>query len=246
MQIFETIDSTQIEAKRQIDVKGFIVEDLIITKEQTAGVSTKKNFPWDTKKGDLNFTAIFNIKELQKRGHVKLNWLPFCSGLAVLENIKLVAPDLKCFLKWPNDLLVLQNTTNEFRKLNGTLAEVYKDHFIIGVGANLLHYPECTEHFKATSIKNETGLELDCIDFGIKVFTTFKKNIEKLQLYGFDPIKTQWKKNAYMLGTKLLLRDHNVVIFEDITDEGYILAKTNEGNDQIIISSDEVILKSKK
>ena len=43
MQIFEIIDSTQLEAKRQIDAKGIIMNDKLLALEQTAGITTKKN-----------------------------------------------------------------------------------------------------------------------------------------------------------------------------------------------------------
>lgn len=255
MQIFETLDSTQIEAKRQIDVKKTIINDAILANEQTAGVSTKKQFPWISKKGDLNITIIKNIDGVKKQGNILLNHLPFCSsiatndvilemcsGLSVYDVISNETNNLKIVFKWPNDLLVYNQKSNpKYKKVCGFLCEIYKGHFIVGIGLNLLSFPETTEHFKATSIENETGIKLNNIDMAKKIIEKFDSNIQIVQKYGFSAIKNKWKENAYMLGEKLTLRDNGVVFFEDITDEGYILARTQTGEKKIIISSDDVI-----
>ena len=118
---------------------------------------------------------------------------------------------------------------------------MYKGHFVCGIGCNLVSFPDKTEHFDATSIEELTGTRLDCIEFGLKILDSVKTNIRTLQQFGFAHIKNRWKRYAYMLGSYLLLRDGTTILFEDITDDGYILGKTQNNKNKIIISSNEVI-----
>ena len=246
VQIFETIDSTQTESKRQIDIKCKIVQDVIFTYEQTNGVSTKANFPWNTKRGDMNYTAIWNIEELQKHGSVLINHITFCVGCAIYDTLKDIDRTLNIQLKWPNDILIISKKDGVARKLSGVLSEVYKGHFLMGNGMNILHYPAHTEHFLATSLLEETGKKFDCYEIFKSIFEKVEKNISILQKNGFEPIKDMWKKHAYGLGGTLLLRDNREVTFEDIDDNGNIVARKPDNEQQIIISSDEIITGNKK
>ena len=242
MQIFDTIDSTQIEAKRQIDLKGKIVQDVIFTYEQTKGVSTKANFPWNTKRGDMNYTAIWNIEELQKQGSIFINHITFCVGCAIYDVLQSFDKKLNIQLKWPNDVLIISNKDNVARKISGVLSEIYKGHFLVGNGMNVLNFPIVTEHFAATSLLEETGKQIDCFEIFKLIFEKVENNISVLQKNGFEPIKDAWKRHAYCFGGTLLLRDNNEVIFEDIDNHGNIIARQPNNEKQIIISSDEIIV----
>ena len=246
MQIFETIDSTQIESKRQIDIKRKIVKDIIFAYEQTKGVSTKANFPWNTKRGDMNYTAIWNIEELQKQGSILINHITFCVGCAIYDALHDIDATLNIQLKWPNDVLIIGKRDNVARKLSGVLSEIYKGHFLMGNGMNVLHFPIVTEHFGATSLLEETGKRLDCFEVFKLIFEKVENNLSILQKNGFTPIKDRWKQHAYRLGEVLLLRDNSEVIFADIDDNGNIIAKRSDNKKQLIISSDEIIAGNKK
>ena len=255
MQIFDEIDSTQIEARRQIDAKGIIINDAILAHNQVSGISTKKKYPWISQKGDLNVSIIKNIDEIKNSGEILLNHLPFCGsiatndvliemcgGLSVFDTITNEINNLNLFFKWPNDLLLYNEKSEiKYKKICGVLCEIYKNHFIIGIGLNLVSFPETTEHFKATSIENETGIKLNNVEVAEKIIVNVDKNIQQVQKYGFSSIKNKWKEKAYMLGEVLTLNDNGKVIFEDITDDGYLLVREKDGKQRVIISSDEVI-----
>ena len=243
MQIFDIIDSTQIEAKRQIDVKNNIANDAILAITQTNGISTKKDVPWITQKGDLNLSVILNIPELLKNGNICLEYLPFAGSMAILSEILTLREktngDFHPFLKWPNDVLILSN--GEYKKVCGILCDNYKGHFIIGIGCNLISHPLITQHFKATDLFVESKEKLDCIEFAESVISSLMMNIKQIQTFGFHGIKERWKKYAYMLGKTLILRDGGEVIFNDISDDGCILASDKFGKHISICKSDEVI-----
>ena len=244
MQIFEEIDSTQLEAKRQIDING-CVNDTILAITQTAGLTTKVGVPWIAQRGDLLYSIVLNMDLLQKKGHILINHLTFCASMAIFDFLKQTNSTLQLFFKWPNDLLVLQQKTQEYKKICGILAESYKGHFIIGIGCNLVSFPEQTTNFKATSIQNEVGIHIDNIKMANIVLKKMHQNIQQVQQFGFSSLKNKWKQHAYMLGHKFLLRDGGIVTFIDIQDEGFLVAQ-NESNDTLIITSDEIIAKPYK
>ena len=234
MQIFEIIDSTQLEAKRQIDAKGIIMNDKLLALEQTAGITTKKNVSWKTQRGDFNCSYVF-YEDYLKFGNI--HFTEFCCGLAVRDTILEIYPFLKSEMeiKWPNDILIGK------KKICGILAEIYKQHIIMGIGVNLISYPDKTEHFPATDLLAETGIKIEPQEFEKLLSKQMEKHIANLQQYGFSVIRNNWKQSAYMLGCKLILRDNSIVKFTDITDDGCLLVEKEDGTSNVVISSDEVI-----
>jgi len=234
MQIFETIDSTQLEAKRQIEAKGIIVMDVFLGLQQTAGITTKKGMMWVSQRGDFNCSYVFHENYLK---FSDIHFTEFCCGLSVRDTIVEIAPNLKndVKIKWPNDILIKDN------KICGILAEIYKQHIIMGIGVNLVSHPSKTEHFPATDLLTETGHKIDVQKFESVLRKHLDKHIKNLQQYGFSVIRDNWKQSAYMLGHKLILKDNSIVKFKDITDKGCLIVETVDGTNNVIISSDEVI-----
>lgn len=234
MQIFETIDSTQLEAKRQIDAKGTIMSDKLLALHQTAGLTTKKDIKWSAEKNNFTCSYVYNTEYLKFK---EPYFAEFCSGLAVRDTILEVCPDLKSdvAIKWPNDILIKEH------KICGILAEFYKQHIIVGVGLNLISHPDKTEHFPATDLLTETGTRIEPQEFEKLLNKHLERHIANLRQYGFSVIKNNWKQSAYMLGHKLILRDNSVVQFKDITDDGCLIVEKEDGTNNVVISSDEVI-----
>ncbi len=244
MQIFSVLDSTQIEAKRQIDIENIVIETAILSRTQTNGITTKPNVRWETSKDNLSVSIILHIDTLLKNGNILLNQLPFCASLAILDTIAEIDNSLQVLLKWPNDVLIKSISTKnnfEYKKICGILCEIYKGHFIIGIGCNLVSHPNKTKHFLATDILSETGKKVELIEFAKSILQRTKYNILNLQRYGFNCIKDKWKKHAFMLNEILILRDNKEVLFKDITDDGHILALREDDGETTIISSDEVV-----
>lgn len=214
MIVLDIVDSTQLEAKRLIDLKEIINDEIILANEQTAGITTKENIKWVSLKGNLLASYIFYLDN--KKVYVK-NHIFFCLGLAIRDCIVDYKKDLEVFIKWPNDIIINK------KKICGTICDVYKNHLIIGVGLNLIKYNFETKRFPATDLETETGILVKPQDIALKIHKRAKYYINMLSNYGFDTIKTMWKKYAYMIGEIIEKNDGSFVQFNDINDDGEII-----------------------
>ena len=229
IQVFNEIDSTQIEAKRQIDAVGFIADKIIVAVNQTNGITTKKGIPWQSQAGDVLMSWILNVNNQ----NIKINHILFCCSLAIRdilndEREKIMATtddkdkqqflqEMKIEIKWPNDTLINK------RKISGILAEFYKNHLIIGIAINLVKNSFKTARMPATDFETLTGKLLDSKTFINNIYNKSKEYIDILLKYGFTPIKEKWKQYAYMLGQVVEKSDGNFVMFNDIDDDGDII-----------------------
>ena len=229
IQVFNEIDSTQIEAKRQIDAVGFIADKIIVAVNQTSGITTKKGIPWQSQAGDVLMSWILNVNNQ----NIKINHILFCCSLAIRDMLndekeKIIAStdnkdkqqflqEMKIEIKWPNDTLINK------RKISGILAEFYKNHLIIGIAINLVKNSFKTTRMPATDFETLTGKLLDSKTFINNIYNKSKEYIDILLKYGFTPIKEKWKQYAYMLGQVVEKSDGNFVMFNDINDDGDII-----------------------
>ena len=229
IQVFNEIDSTQLEAKRQIDAVGFIADKIIIAVNQTNGITTKKGIPWQSQAGDVLMSWILNVNNQ----NIKINHILFCCSLAIRDvlnneiekiiktagdaNKKQFLQEMKIEIKWPNDTLINK------RKISGILAEFYKNHLIIGIAINLVKNSFKTTRMPATDFETLTGKLLDSKTFINNIYNKSKEYIDILLKYGFTPIKEKWKQYAYMLGQVIEKNDGNFVMFNDIDDDGDII-----------------------
>lgn len=229
IQVFEEIDSTQLEAKRQIDAENFIDDKIIFAIKQTNSITTKKGIPWQANKGDVLMSWITN-----SNGKVfNINHIPFCCSLAIydvllgeIENTIKQTDDLnkknllthtKIEIKWPNDVLVNK------RKISGILSELYKNHLIVGIALNLTKNNFITTRMPAIDLETLIGRVIDNKTFTVNLYQKIKEYIKMLQQYGFSKIKEKWKQHAYMLGEVVEKDDGNFVVFNDIDNNGDII-----------------------
>ena len=231
MQIFEVIDSTQLEAQRQIDAKGVIPEDIILAYEQTNGLTAHQNKTWNSKKGDFLASFIYYLPTFDEK---TIKHTLFVCGLAIREVLLKQSPQLNLQLKWVNDVIV------DEKKICGVIESFYKNHLILGVGINLISHPEKTDHLSATDFLTETGITLKPEEVAVELNEKIKQQMNILNQYGFGAIRTKWKQSAYMLGGKLKMRDSGIVLFEDIDDNGNMIVKRENDERQVVLSSDLV------
>ena len=136
------IDSTNLEAKRLIDVQSVENTVIISAKRQTHGRG-RLDRNWISMEGNLMFSIVL------PQSWVRLPMLlPACCAIAVREAIY---PNNSILFKWPNDVLIAENENP--KKCCGILIEKYGDFYIIGIGINVEFAPEGNTVFPAACLK---------------------------------------------------------------------------------------------
>ena len=127
----QTIDTCPSTNRIALDrAKDLHHGDAIFTRRQTAGRG-QRNRIWHSPAGVI--TVSFVMQGLQPE---QFSLLSFNAGLAIIETIEILLPELIAIpmLKWPNDVLIHD------RKVSGILCEMRSSlptTVVIGIGLNL-------------------------------------------------------------------------------------------------------------
>ncbi|MCI5044670.1 MAG: biotin--[acetyl-CoA-carboxylase] ligase [Aquisalinus sp.] len=224
IRLFEEIDSTSLEAKRQFD-NGVSESTWFLTHHQTGGYG-RQGRPWQQQPG--NFAASLLLPISPKDSADKLALSSFACALAIAEAAEaFCVPSADLSLKWPNDVLL------QGRKLSGLLLELMQQQdaraLVIGIGVNLTYAPEVPEYPTAC-------LAQLLKDSPIPTSEQFLEKLdERLQLLlmsldkdGFAPIRAAWLARAANLGgsiTVKLPKETLTGIFEGIDEAGALILR---------------------
>ncbi|GJL94855.1 MAG: biotin--[acetyl-CoA-carboxylase] ligase [Hyphococcus sp.] len=236
--IFETLDSTSLEARRRLKA-GLQPKQWIIAKHQTAGYG-RRNRSWEQATGDFAGTLVFSPEAPGER----LGQLSFVIALGVASALDEVikAPE-KLTLKWPNDILI------EGGKAAGLLLERIDQTggpvVAIGVGVNIVSAPQGLLYptarlvdFAATAPSPEALAERIDHHFWV-YYDVWLKN-------GFDRIRIFWLERAAGIGGALTVRLPNEELsgtFEGIDETGALMLQI--GSEKRIISAGDVFFEKK-
>jgi len=131
--MYETIDSTNEEARRLISTGGNFHGTAILTEEQNNGKG-QYGRSWHYERGNhLAMTIIIQPPDLQAR---ELPQISMKTSLAVIRTLHDSVPGINAKIKWPNDIYV------NAKKLGGILIEnslnaASVQYCIIGIGLNI-------------------------------------------------------------------------------------------------------------
>ena len=239
-QAFLSIDSTNKEAVRQIDLGA--TSGLWITAVEQTGGRGRGGREWVSKPGNLYCSLIYNSgKDLYSSSQ-----LTFITSLAVRDTVSefLKNDDIKC--KWPNDVLV------KGKKISGVLLETYSkgvtdpNFIIIGIGINISHHPDLAL-YEATHINHYSkGIFSHFEVFNILV-QKMAFWIDKWQADGFAKIRNHWLENSKGLGEMITVRTANeefIGRFIDLDSDGAL--KLEMDNEIKLIHSGDVFFRAKK
>ncbi len=224
VQVFDSIDSTNNEAKRQAEA-GAPQGLLVLAEEQTAGRG-RRGRVWESNKGDGIFMSLLLKPEFAPD---RASMLTLLMGMAVRDALEMAGVK-GAQIKWPNDIVC------SGKKLCGILTEMsaemdYINHVVIGVGINVHHRTFAPEiSHLATSVYMETKqricrakLVADCMRCFETYYTEFLKTED---LSGVRPI---YEKHLVNLGEKVCVLDPKqeyVGVAQGITPEGSLLVQT--------------------
>jgi len=204
--------------------------------------------------GAAEGTLVIAEKQTSGRGRLGRSWhSPSKTGLwfslilrpdlppAVLPGLSIVTATalaetiisslkLEAKVKWPNDCLI------DGLKVAGILTELSAEldkvkYVIVGTGVNinqtLRNFPPHLKH-KATSLKLETGSEINRIEFLAEFLLNFEKMYLQFKKCGLKPLLPKIKKRSSLLGRQVRLKQGKKTIVAkavDIGTDGALIVK---------------------
>lgn len=209
----DTIDSTNKYALRNFD--RLADATLIVANGQTAGRGRHER-EW-LSPPNINIYASLIIKNAGRNPVVA----SIIASLGTLNTLRETAPEIKFWLKWPNDLFCRE------RKIAGILCETAanaEDQFggvVAGIGINVNMTAETLNRIDqpASSLRYETGREFNLK----KVAETLAKNLnECYSTYSILPgyLFDAWKGENLLLGQDVELDTGAEIIKGRIVDLG--------------------------
>ncbi len=236
IKIMKETDSTNEEAKRIVHSgdEGGIV---IAAERQTAG---KGRFcrKWESPPEDGLFFSLLLKPELPPTDVASIT---LATGYAVCLAIREIT-GIDARIKWPNDVIVGS------KKLCGILTEMAAqsdriDYLIIGIGINVNNesFPEAIAD-RATSLFLETGVKTDRNSFLSRVLYYLDRAIGSFLVSLSIEDLNQFKEICATMGRLVTVqRGKNMITGTayDISSEGELIIRTEEGKD-VVINSGEV------
>lgn len=198
VQIFDSIDSTNVAAIRSINLR-VPVPLIVLAERQTAGRG-RRGRKWVSPFGE---NIYYSLALRIEGGMRQLEGLSLLVGLAVLKTLKEVGVSA-VGLKWPNDVLVGR------RKIAGVLLELLGDpadvcHVVIGVGLNVNMRASDEVDQEWTSVHIETGIPSNRNELVARLSTNIAAYLAVHQDQGFGVFREEWGKNHLWQGRAVSL-----------------------------------------
>jgi BirA family biotin operon repressor/biotin-[acetyl-CoA-carboxylase] ligase len=219
---FPTLTSTneiaRLEALKQAPEGTAVIADI-----QTAGKGRFKR-AWVTPAGNIAVTVVFYPDRKY------LHFLTMLAALAVYRSIEKTT-NLKCQLKWPNDVLI------NGKKVCGILLESQATadsvlYAMAGIGINvnmqMADYPEIAGF--ATSLSDETGSAVSRVLLLQNLFVEMESLYLRLQ--AGESILPEWRDKLITIGKAIHVRANDELfegVCEAVADDGCLLLRCPDG-----------------
>ena len=235
--IFETVDSTSLEAKRRADA-GEEGPRWFIALKQTAGYG-RQGRAWSQATGDFSGTLLF------KPGCAtdQLGQISFIAALSVASALdEVIAPE-KITFKWPNDVLI------DGAKAAGILlehlgpADISKDGaplLAVGIGVNIVSAPADVPYPTARLVDHADNAPSPQ-DLAARIDHHFWAYLKDWETNGFANIRRLWLTRARGIGAEIRVRLPNEElsgVFEGLDESGALILQS--GAEKRIISAGDV------
>lgn len=230
LQYYDVLESTNITAV-EAALNGAPEGSVIVAKKQCRA-SGRMQRAWNSPEGGLWFSVILRPR-INPEFVAQLTLL---AGVSVVKAISKLYNTDKARIKWPNDLLF------DGKKICGILSEMkldehgMVDYAILGIGVNVnLHDEDFPEALKntATSLKIACGMDISCDVVLQHILDELSLLYEEWLLDGPDKMLDEWKAYSCTLGSRVLVKDDDKIIFEglaaDINPQGALMVRNTEG-----------------
>ena len=221
---YDTIDSTNEEARRLISTGGNYHGTAILAMEQNNGKG-QYGRSWHSERGNhLAITIILQPPALPAR---ELPYISMMTSLAVIRTLNNAVPAINAKIKWPNDIYV------NAKKIGGILIEnslnaASVQYCIIGIGINI-NEQSFPEHLPgAVSLFIVSGKKHDIIFMAEQLY-------EEVMHICNEPVekwKTEYDNRLYGKGNdnSFLIGDTQIVArVNGIDNEGRIILEKQNG-----------------
>jgi BirA family biotin operon repressor/biotin-[acetyl-CoA-carboxylase] ligase len=232
---YDSIDSTNLEAKRLIQ-GGEVLGDCIISAKTQSRGRGRLERNWVSCEGNLFVSIVKEVGESDNRINEQnspLSLIPFIAALAVGDTLQKFIEAEKISYKWPNDVLV------RGKKISGILIEIVRNYTIIGIGINICNYPESGTKIPATCLNEYTKKNV-LVD---EVLESLLHNLDKIYALGKAEIIHEWLSCAYKVNESVTIIQENKEIsgiYRGIDENGRLILETNESKRELVLFGDVV------
>ncbi len=235
VKLLETVDSTNEEAKRHYEKNGATDPTWFVALSQSAGHG-RRGREWVSQEGNM-FASLLVCPNVRAQKAAELS---FITSLAVSDAIKNLSGIgmQEINVKWPNDVLI------DGKKVAGILLEAVGNpenpSIIVGVGVNVAHHPDDV-NYPTNDLQRIGGFKYLPSDVFVRMAEAFEFFYKFWQAYGFASVKRLWMAEAYGVGKTITvnLPSGSVEgVFEDLSDDGGLVLKKPDGNQEIIYAGD--------
>ena len=208
---YETLDSTNLEAKRLAE-QGDLGPLWIRADKQSAGRG-RRGRKWTSDMGNLFCSGLYPHEDTAHQSAQ----MSFVAALALADTLEHYVPKDLISLKWPNDVLLAGKKTAGILLESGKTQMNITHHqkwMIIGIGVNLTHHPKGTE-FPATHLMEHIPAEdlqgPEPIMTGPQAVLAILANRfdhwrHVLSMKGFEPIGQAWTARAHNIPGTVTVR----------------------------------------
>ena len=218
----ESVTSTNDEIKNLLQDK----QEVVLSAVHQTGGRGRRGRTWTEILGNLYFTYTYRIanKDLSK--------VVCIIAESLAQTITDINPRADVKIKWPNDVFL------SGKKVSGILLEnLQADRWAVGIGVNIKGAPNLIGgEYQATSLA-ENGIILDRTDFLHYYLKNFAQVMQEYRNDGFSNIKNRYLSRAIRYGEEINIKQENEIktgIFSALDDNGYLILKTNQGEECII------------
>lgn len=234
---YPSCDSTQtIAAEKARD--GAPHGMVVIAEAQTAGRGRLER-AWDSSASKGIWMSVIIRPDISPHLAPQFTLVAAVAITKAIEDVTDCIPEIK----WPNDLLL------NGKKVTGILTELQADmdrvqSIIIGIGVNVNQESESFEQSIqsiATSLKMETGTEINRAELVAKILYYLEKYSTMYVENGFEPIKILWESYSCTIGKRVrasLLRETLEGVAIGITNEGVLELQLDNGEIRGVYSAD--------
>lgn len=161
--------------------------------------------------------------------------LAFVAAIALHDTLARLAPHVRSFIKWPNDLMI------DGAKLSGILLERAGDGaVVIGMGVNLAFHPSDLPR-PVTSLAAQ-GAEVSVVLFQQELADRFAAWLAIWRGQGLSAIADEWLARAHPIGTSLSVTEANGMVtpgsFAGLAADGALQLRLADGQVRAIHAGD--------